>query len=295
MNLVRFLAVVVSVAPIASCTIDGTAFVTLPVETRVAFINFSQSFYASLGIRESGTDDAFTETPLLAPGATFRDTFLETVGSGCPDRVDLRLFLYARTNGEVPIGLDDVEAVDSTPIVAGETLGVPACEIQAVETYTIVNWEADLGVAQVKIAQGTVIEDVIREDGFFDGPDGTWEIVGVEGGLADVVAPILARSESLSGSVILADGSGVADVGVLLRTRFRVRSDDADPDNDPDAGFGAPIAFTSTDDDGRFSFDRPAGAYEVEFFSDDFAFRPASVIVESPIDVVTVVAEPIAP
>ena len=79
----------------------------------------------------------------------------------------------------------------------------------------------------------------------------------------------------------------------MIRTRFRVRLSDDDPSNDPDAGFGEPIDFTETDAAGEFSFDRPPGAYRIEFFSDDFSFRPATIDVESPLDVILTVAEPL--
>ena len=91
----------------------------------------------------------------------------------------------------------------------------------------------------------------------------------------------------------MADGSGVADIGVLLRTRFRIRLTDDDADNDPDAGFGDPIAVTATDANGEFSFNRPPGAYRIEFFSDDFAFLPAFIDVEAPIGVISTIVEPL--
>lgn len=271
---------------------DGSPFVGLEVETRFAFTNFSKEFYATLGIREHTEEPGdYVQVPLLAPGATFRGTFLDFVGTGCPGSLDLRLLMYRRVNADLPIGLDAGEAVESTPVVAGETRDVPACDVEALETYTIVNWEAEAGVGRVKIAQDTAVEGEIRNRGLFRGIDATWEVQGVDPALANMAAPPAAAKERLSGSVILADGSGVAGVGVLLRTRFRVRLNDMDEGNDPDAGFGDPIAFASTDAEGAFSFDRPAGAYEVEFFSDDFAFRPDVVIVESPIEVITIVAE----
>ena len=90
-----------------------------------------------------------------------------------------------------------------------------------------------------------------------------------------------------------ADGSPVEGAGVLLRTRFRVRLGDDDDGNDPDSGFGDPIAFATTDADGAFEFQRPAGAYLVEFFSDDLLFRPDQILVESPLQVINVVAEPV--
>jgi hypothetical protein len=81
------------------------------------------------------------------------------------------------------------------------------------------------------------------------------------------------------------------DIGVLVRTRFRVRSTDDDPDNDPDAGFGEPIAVTFTDEDGGFEFARPPGAYRVEVFADNLVFLPASVDVEVPQTALLFIAE----
>ncbi len=279
---------------LSSCGLEPPAFVGLPIETRFAFTNFSLEFYATLGVREhSDTPAAFRQVPLLPPGATFRGTFLDFTGSGCPSSLDLQLLIYRRANDEVPIGLDETEAVEAAPVIAGEVFDVPACGVQAVETYTIINWETEDGVARVKIAQDTAIEDEIRNSGIFDGIDATWEVTGVDPAIADVVPPAPAAIAPFGGTVMLAGGTGVEGIGVLLRTRFRVRLGDGDDDNDPDAGFGAPIAFTTTDANGAFSFDRPPGAYEVEFFSDEFAFRPDAIIVESPIEVIAVVAEPL--
>ncbi len=290
-------AVVVGLSLLAfagSCGFETSEFADLPIESRFAFTNFSLEFYATLGIREHSDDPGeYARVPLLPPGATFRGTFLDFVGTGCPGSLDLQLLMYARVANDVPIGADEGEAVEATPVVAGETLDVPACDVQVLETYTIVNWEAEDGVARVKIAQDTAVEGEIRDLGMFGGIDATWEVGGVDPALVAMAPPAAAANERLSGSVILSDGSGVEGIGVLLRTRFRVRLDDADGSNDPDAGFGDPIAFTVTDADGAFSFDRPPGAYEIEFFSDDFAFRPDVVIVESPIEVITTVAEPV--
>ncbi len=280
--------------PSGSCGSAGPVFVGIPVETRFAFTNFSLAFYATLGIREHREKpDDYRLVPLLAPGATFRGTFLDFVGTGCPGSVDLQLFLYRRVNAELPIGLDDGEAVEPAPIVAGETLDVPACRVQILETYTIINWEVQEGAALVKIAQDTEIAVELEGHPDFSGIDATWEIIGVDPALADVAPPDASEKVQLTGHVTLADGTGVEGIGVLLRTRFRVRLNDEIEENDPDAGFADPIAFTVTDATGAFSFDRPPGAYQVEFFSDEFKFRPDFVRVESPIQVITTVAEPL--
>lgn len=267
-----------------------------PIETALAFTNFSTRFYAALGIREHRTDsdaNPFVSTPLLAPGATYRARFLELLAVSCPTSLDLRLFLYRRTNEDVPIGLDVEEAVDPAPVVAGEVLDVSACRVQAFEAYTVVNWDAPLGSARVKIAQNTAIEEAFRAEGRFANDDTAWELSGVAPDLAGIAPPERVPSEPISGRVIRIDDTGVEGVGVLLRTRFRTRVDDADPTNDPDAGFGSPVAVTTTDGDGAFAFRRPAGAYRIEFFSDAYAFRPGAIEGETPIEVIRVVAEPV--
>ncbi|MCH7813207.1 MAG: hypothetical protein IID40_04210 [Planctomycetes bacterium] len=230
-------------------------------------------------------------TPLLPPGATYRQRFFDAVGESCPEAVDLRVWLYRRINGDLPIGLDPDEEVEPAPLAAGEVLGLPACAVQPVE-YTVVNWEAPDGQARVKVGQGTPIEEAIRAAGLFPNVDATWEIDGVTAGLDDAPPPPAVR-QIIAGRVVLADGTAAEGVGVLIRTRFRLRLTDDDPSNDPDAGFGEPIDFTTTAAEGSFSFARPPGAYRVEFFSDDWAFRPAIIDVEAPIGAILTVAEPL--
>ncbi len=272
-------------------------FVDLPIETDFLFLNLSRQSYASIQLREHTADtdlaDApFSSTPLLAPGAALRGRFLDLIGSACPQDLDLRIMLYRRTNDDLPIGLDAGEQVDVQPVVAGEVLNLPACSVATLAAYTIVNWDAPEGTARVKIAQDTAVDDEIRRSGRFDNIDAAWEVVGVSPELADSPPPVLAESVPVGGRVTLADGTGVERVGVLLRTRFRTRLDDSDVTNDPDVGFADPIAFTETDADGGFAFERPPGAYQVEFFSDDYLFRPPDVIVELPIEQMIIVAEP---
>lgn len=286
--------VVVLSTLIGSCDPSGTVFTSLPVETRFAFVNLSRTFYATIRVCDgAASNESCSMAPLLAPGAIFREDFRKLVGTGCPDSVDLRLLLYRRIDDTLPIGLDESEAVEAVPIVAGEIAGVPACAVQPLVSYTVVNWDADPGVARVKIAQNTLVDEQIRMSGIFPNKDAAWEIHGVASSLATAPPPLLLSVETIAGKVTAAAGSGVAGIGVLLRTRFRVRLDDDDAENDPDVGFSDPIAFTVTDDSGAFSFDRPPGGYQIEFFSDDFEFRPASVALETPIEVVQVLAEPL--
>lgn len=279
---------------IGSCGSVGMVFTNPSIETRFSFVNFSRSAYAAIGVRDSSAaSEDFAFSPLLPPGAIFRADFRELTQVGCPGSVDLRLLVYRRVNDTVPIGLDEGEAVEQTPSVAGEVLDVPACRVEPLVTYTVVNWDAPDGEARVKIAQGSAVEEQIRTSGIFPNVDAAWEIEGVAASLASAAPPAPLTTESISGRVTLPDGSGVAGVGVLLRTRFRVRLSDGDTSNDPDAGFSDPIAFTSTDESGAFSINRPAGGYQLEFFSDDLTFRPAAVTLETPIEVVQIIAEPL--
>lgn len=269
-------------------------FTDLPIETSFAFTNFSTRYYAVLDIRDHDAGGAFYETPLLPPGATHRIRFLDSLATSCPEALDLRVRLYRRINEDLPIGLDENEIVEATPIAAGRIENIPACSVQVLETFTIVNWDAPEGTARVKLAQNTRIDEALRDAGRFPDPDGAWKFAGVDPEMAAMQAPGLAADAPIAGRVTLADGSPVAGVGVLLKTRFRVRLNDNDDTNDPDAGFGDPIAVTATNADGAYRFDRPAGAYQLEFFSDDFLFRPVTVTLETPSEVIDVIAEPVS-
>lgn len=295
----RYLTVVASamlVVSLPGCDMVASSARELPIETSFAFANFSKTMYAQLELQIPG-DAAYSarrhRTPLLAPGTTYRRRFLDALDEPCPKRLDLRVWLFARVNSDVPIGLDQGETVAAAPVAAGEVLDIPVCVGPVVETYTVVNWDSPPGTARVKLAQATPVEDLIRSLGLFANPDAVWEFEGVAPSLADAAPQPLADVESIVGRVINAAGAGLADVGVLLRSRFRVRLADDDPSNDPDAGFGDPIDFVITDAEGGFRFDRPAGAYRVEAFSDEFAFRPGGVDVESPVETLLIVAEPI--
>lgn len=254
--------------------------------------------YAQFQIRETnaatGAND-FYSTTLLAPGATLRRRFRDVLGNACPEAIDLRVFLFTRINGDVPIGLDESEAVGNTPVVAAEVTGVPACGAVVAETYTIVNWDAPVGTTRVKIAQATPVEELIRQTGLFPNDDAVWEVSGVDPNLADVPPNELEPAQPIEGRTILADGAPVEGIGVLLRSRFRVRLSDDDAGNDPDAGFGDPIAVATTDDAGTFRFDRPPGAYQIEAFSDEYLFRPSEIVFENASGEILIVAEPITP
>lgn len=277
-----------------SCVPGFPPISTLPVGTRFAFTNLSTRYYAALAMRVHGdeVETGYALSPLLAPGATFRGEFSEFIETVCPDSLDFRIFLYKRVNQEIPIGLDETETVESAPLVAGEVLAVPACSVDLVEVYTILNWDADEGAARVKFAQDTGIEAEIRRLDMFGNSEAAWEVVGVDQDLASQEPPALAPMESIAGAVTLADGTGVENIGVLLRTYWRQRLDDGNTENDPDAGWSDPIAVTKTDATGAFSIDRPAGVYRVEVFADGYLFRPTVVDVETPLEQITILAEP---
>jgi len=286
--------------PVIACATGGCEggiplFTDRPIETSFAFTNFSTQQYAVLEIREhTGSGGAFHETPLLPPGATHRVRFLDSLQTPCPGALDLRVRLYRRMDADVPIGLDEDEAVESAPVAAGQIENIPACDVQVLETFTIVNWDTPEGIGRVKLAQNTRIDDAIREAGLFPNPDAVWEFEGVDPELASRQAPGLPADVPIAGRVTLADGTPVSGVGVVLRTRFRTRLNDDDNTNDPDAGFGDPIAVTFADNDGTYRFDRPAGAYQLEFFSDDFLFRPVTITLETPSEVIDAIAEPVS-
>jgi len=287
-------SLVISALATSSCVPIVPTVADLPIETKLAVTNFSKQFCAAMAVRAHDPQNAgapFVTLPLLAPGATHRTRFLDVFGVGCPDSLDLQIFLYRRINDDLPIGLDSGEAVESTPMVAHEIFDLPACNVQPLESYTVVNWDAPEGTARVKIAQSTPVDDVIRSLELFPNVDAAWEVSGVADHLAQVAPPALAASGPVEGRVTLADGTGVAGVGVLIRTRFRVRLNDGDPANNPDAGFAEPISFTESDAQGLFAFERPPGGYQVEFFSDEFAFRPAIFEVETPQQSIVVIAE----
>ena len=285
-----------TVAAVGSCLPEDPIIAGLPVETRFAFINFSKQNYAALWLRphrDAGPPAEYAELPMIPPGGIVRGDFLSLIGTGCPNAIDFRLCLYRRVNEAIPIGLDATEAVESTPLVAGEVLGVPACNAEPIDAYTIVNWEAPEGTARVKFAQDTAVEAVMLRDRFFDNDEAVWEVSGVNPNLSVLPPPALTPKEPIAGRVVLVDGTGVENVGVMLRTRVLYRLDDDDPNNDPDADWSLPIAVTKTDAHGAFVIDRPAGAYRIEVFADEYAFRPVVVDVETPQQDVTIIAEPL--
>ncbi len=177
----RAIAVIVGLLTLSatgSCFAPVGLVAGVPVETRFSILNFSTSSYLALGLREhseSHPDAPFGHSPLLPPGGTFRADFREFVGSACPQSLDLQLLIYRRLNEDLPIGLDDGEAVDPVPVVAGEIQDVPACNAEVLETYTLANWETSDGQARLKLAQcSPVLDPAIRESGIFPNRDSVW-------------------------------------------------------------------------------------------------------------------------
>ncbi len=253
--------------------------VALPVETEFSLVNLSRRWYATIALRPAATNGQtpgqFVQSKLIAPGAVFRERFFELFPEtgGCPDRLDIRVHLYKRANEDVPIGMDPGEAVLTDPVASAEISDIVACEQVVASTFTIVLLDTDEGEGAVRFAQETGAEATVRFNG---------------NNLANLdPVPDLLDNATFTGEVLLDDGTPVENIGVLVRTRFRIT------DNDPELFFSDPIAITITDMQGSFSFDRPPGAYLVEVFADDFEFRPVSVMVESPLDNITFFAEPL--
>jgi hypothetical protein len=282
---------IIALAPwLASC---GTEGLDQPIETSFALTNLHRTRYVALRIRTHDATDAsaYFSTALLPPGATARHRFLDTVNDACPDALDLQILLYDRVNGDLPIGLDPDETVTDAPVVAGALRNVPACSVQPLETFTVVNWDTDDDTGRVKLAQATPIEQVLRATDFLGNPDAVWEILNTDSTLAAEAPPAAAPGQPIRGRVVAPDGAPWEGVGVLVRTRWRSNLDLANPA--ADSGFGDPIDFTFTDADGNFSFTRPAGAYRVEVFADDLIFSPASADVEVPQTALVFIAEAI--
>ncbi len=306
----RVVIVSMLVVPMLSCA-SGLPFITsgvLPVETEFFLLNLTRDRFLTVALRDndaSGSGDAraFVQSPLIPPGAVLRQRFLDLFPEtgGCPDRLDVRAHVYELNApdaqpGSIPIGGDpcvdnppDVSDVDPVAVASAEFLGVPACELIVLSTYTIVLRETEDVSGELVFAQGVPgLPGPVRR---LTQPE-----------LADLTAlPPMLPAEPLTGRVLTQDGQPVGGIGVLLRTRFRITGNDEGkcPDADVCLGdepvglcYSGPVALCRTANDGRFEFIRPPGAYRVEVFQDGFQFRPCSVIVESPLDNITIIAEP---
>ncbi len=271
-------------------------FVNQPVETRVGFLNFDTDAYLMFGIRESaepGFETDYRYTPLLPPGGVVRENFSTLIDVANPSALDVQVFVYRRVNHDVPIGLDEGEEVEPVPMAAGEVFEIPAGSVQTLETFTIVNWNAPDGMARVKFAQCSMVDQVIRDAGLFESDDAAWEIEGADVALAETAPQPMAEVEPITGRVVLVDGSGVPDVLVLLHPRFRNTLECTNPTREGDAGYGDVIDFAETDADGYFTLNRPAGVYQLLFASDDHAFRPGIMEIETPLEDIRILAEPL--
>lgn len=297
------------VAPMLSCSI-GIPFLesgVLPVETEFFLLNLTRNRFVTVALRDNdasgvGNSRAFIQSPLIPPGAVLRQRFLDLFPEtgGCPDRLDVRAHVYEliasdSQPGSTPIaGLPcvdhppDLSDVNPVAVASAEFSGVPACELIVLSTYTIVLRET---------------EDVFGELVFAQGVPGLPAPVRrlTQPEIDDLPAlPSMLQDEPLTGQVLTPNGQPVGGIGVLLRTRFRITADDSGkcPDADICLGdepvgfcYSGPVALCKTADDGRFEFNRPPGAYRVEVFQDGFEFRPCSVIVETPLNNITIIAE----
>ncbi len=270
------------------------------IEREVLYSNLTRRWYAAIGIRRAASLEPEQDRPylfreLLPPGGVMREPFDERVpdAGGCPDRVDLHLYLYERRNREVPIGLDFGEEIDPTPVISAEMLDVSACELLLPKTFEVrlrvTDEDRSTEGAEVTIAEDTPAQ---RRQAFADArlP-------------ALVPIPLLARAEPLMGMVVSAEfptyREGIAGIGVLLRTRVSVIEKNERccldgpelVDEITECCFSDPIDWTQTERDGRFYFHRPRGTYLLEVFGDGYRFRPVATAVESPIQNVLFVAE----
>ena len=268
-----------------SCSLQPLA---LPFETEFFLLNLTRDRYLTAALRDndlegSGNDRPFVQSPLIPPGAVLRQRFFDLFPEtqGCPDRLDLRVHLYKQTDPGEPIGRDPTDPGELFAFASAEFLDIPACEVVVASTYTIVLRETETEPGDLVFVQDFASASNVRT------------ILGNDlAELEDV--PSLLDSPGLSGQVLLRNGTPLENIGVFLRTRYRVTGDDRERCPDEPVGFcySAAVAYDLTDEQGRFSFDRPPGAYKVEPFADGFLFRPGFVILEAPITNATIIAEP---
>lgn len=280
----RHAALLMALVAGLSCTPDGP--LPLSVETEFAFLNLSRRWYAAVSVRPSAAPNeapaVFPPGKLIPPGAVWRERFPNVfeMPQGCPARLDLRIHLYKRINETIPVSRDDGEALGPQAVASAEINGIVACEKVIASSFSIALRDSQEGVGVLKIAQDTAAQ-------------ADMQFAGVNLPELDAL-PATLSVVSLEGHVLSPNGDPVGGVGVLLRARYRVGDDDTAICPDEPAGlcFTHPIAIATTDETGWFAFDRPPGAYRIDVFADGLLFRPASILVESPIDDVLFLAEP---
>jgi len=160
---------------------------------------------------------------------------------------------------------------------------------QADKDYT----DAVEGPAGADVTYYNAVDQAIRDSGRFPNEDAAWEIDGVAPELGGIAPNALAPVEPITGRVVQANGAGVGGVLVLLHSRFRNSLDCSNPSREADAGYSEVFDFAESDAAGRFVLNRPAGIYQLVFASDGFAFRPEIINIETPLEDIQVLAEPL--
>jgi hypothetical protein len=279
---------------VGSCVPDLTNLIYPPALGRYEFANATQNHYVAMAARlhvEQGQAEHYAVLPLLPPGASARGDWEDLLGTGCPDALDVRVYVYRRVNEDVPVGLNKTDPVEPTPVFAGEVRGVPACNAAFLDLYRILAW-VEPGVLRVEFSSSDAVKAEILRLGLFGEGKHVWDVTGVDPVLAGVGPPERAPLLPIEGRATLVDGTGVENVAVLLHTSVRYRLPDSDPTNDPDSAFGDPIAVAKTDATGAFRLDWPAGAYLLQFSADDYLFRQWTMVVHPPVHHVLVLVEP---
>jgi hypothetical protein len=115
---------------------------------------------------------------------------------------------------------------------------------------------------------------------------------GVDNDLASLAPPLPARIEQITGRVTLADNTPVPRVLAILRSVVHGQGNPPACDRLDESlyVFSDPMTFDVTNEKGEFHLDRPAGVYEIEFFSDEYDFAPGEQVIESPNPDVRVIA-----
>ena len=278
----------------------------VPVEREYDLLNITGRWYAVFHMKPSAVESwscgtTAVCTDLLPPGAGVRgrffDDFPETLG--CPRSLDFRIWLFKRVNDGVPIGEDPGEEVMPEPVARGEFKNINACSNDPfIRVFNAVLRESEEGAGVVDFS--TVYPPPkFLNDNMLPEPS---------------PLPDRARAEPLEGHVLDPHGQPIAGIGLLLRTRVRLNLDGTNLPPCCSDGPSPPQPFSSlsdqelhnccvtepidvavTDAEGYFEFDRPEGVYLIEPFGNDYEFRPVGVVVDTPIDNILIIAEPLEP